>query len=488
MAQPLACRSEANGVKWPWNCVAELRTRVVSAPRPSIAVALDDRAAVRARDFNSSPLRGGRKAQHQKYQPRMRTWSKGDLSGRGWLVFSQQGLSSLMFDYSRPRAGPADDFADVAAFLASLDGVDGVDVGQGRGFNDVGRGGAAAEAAVVAFDLELQRHLALRVLALGHAANDELVQVGVHAGDPLDGLEDGVDRTVADRRVLHDLAVGAADRHGGGGQDAGAGRRVQAHELPGGGDVFHVLLDQDRQVLVVDLFLLVGQRLEIVEEHLELLVGQSVAQLGHAVAQRVPAGVLAKHEIGSRYSHVLGPHDLVGRSLLEHAVLVNSRLVGEGVAADDRLVPLHEQAGDRRDHPADRVQTLGLDTRGQPEVVVTRLQRHDDLLERGVAGALADAVDRALHLPRPGLDPGQAVGHRHAQVVVAVRADDRPVDVTDAFLQRANHGGILGGRGIADSVRDVDGGRTRLDGRRDDFAEEIELGPGSVFGGKLDVR
>src|SRR5208337_5153071 len=103
MAQPLACRSGANGVKWLWNCVAELRTRVVSAPRPSIAVALDDRAAVRARDFPSSPLRGGRKAQHQKYQPRMRTWSKGDLSGRGWLVFSQQGLSSLMFDYSRPN-------------------------------------------------------------------------------------------------------------------------------------------------------------------------------------------------------------------------------------------------------------------------------------------------------------------------------------------------------------------------------------------------
>ena len=115
------------------------------------------------------------------------------------------------------------------------------------------------------------------------------------------------------------------------------------------------------------------------------------------------------------------------------------------------------------------------------------LQRHDDLLERGVAGALADAVDRALDLPRAGLDPGQAVGHRHAQVVVAVRADDRLADVADAFPERANHGRILGGRGIADGVGDVDGGRTGLDGRLDDFAEEIELGPGGVLGGKLDV-
>src|SRR5271157_4063063 len=57
-ARPLACRSEVNGVKWLWNCLAELTTRPVSAPRPSIAVALDDRAAVGTRDFPSSPPMG----------------------------------------------------------------------------------------------------------------------------------------------------------------------------------------------------------------------------------------------------------------------------------------------------------------------------------------------------------------------------------------------------------------------------------------------
>src|SRR5208337_2668065 len=57
-ARPLACRSEVNGVKWLWNCSAELTTRLVSAPRPLIAVALDDRAAVGTRDFPSSPPMG----------------------------------------------------------------------------------------------------------------------------------------------------------------------------------------------------------------------------------------------------------------------------------------------------------------------------------------------------------------------------------------------------------------------------------------------
>ena len=75
------------------------------------------------------------------------------------------------------------------------------------------------------------------------------------------------------------------------------------------------------------------------------------------------------------------------------------------------------------------IEPLGLDAGGQAEVVVAGLERHDDLFERGVAGALADAVDRALDLPGAGLDAGQAVGDGQAQVVVAVRADDRLVDV-----------------------------------------------------------
>ena len=56
----------------------------------------------------------------------------------------------------------------------------------------------------------------------------------------------------------------------------------------------------------------------------------------------------------------------------------------------------------------------------KPDVRTARLQQHHDLLERGVAGALADAVDRAFDLARAGLDACEGVGHREAQVVVAV--------------------------------------------------------------------
>ena len=48
------------------------------------------------------------------------------------------------------------------------------------------------------------------------------------------------------------------------------------------------------------------------------------------------------------------------------------------------------------------------------------LQRDDDLLERRVARALADAVHGALDLLRAGLDCGERVRDREPEVVVAV--------------------------------------------------------------------
>ena len=55
--------------------------------------------------------------------------------------------------------------------------------------------------------------------------------------------------------------------------------------------------------------------------------------------------------------------------------------------------------------------------------VAQELEGHDDLFEGGVAGALAEAVDRGVHVGRAGLDAGQGVGRGHAEVVVGVHLD-----------------------------------------------------------------
>ena len=89
------------------------------------------------------------------------------------------------------------------------------------------------------------------------------------------------------------------------------------------------------------------------------------------------------------------------------------------------------------------------------------LQRHDDLFERGIAGPLAEAVDRAFDLARAGADGGQRIGDGQAEIVVAMDGDDRLVDVGHAVAQHGDQRGEFLGHRIADGVRDVDRARRR---------------------------
>ena len=236
-----------------------------------------------------------------------------------------------------------------------------------------------------------------------------------------------------------------------------------------------------------DLLLLVGHVLEAAEGLVELLVGELVAELGQARAQRVPAAVLAEHEVALGEADVGGLHDLEGRGLLEDAVLVDARLVGEGVAADDRLVGLHRVAGHVRDQPAGAGDLLGLDLRLGVEVVAARADRHDDLFERGVAGALADAVDGALDLGRAGAHRGERVGRRQTEVVVAVAADGDVVQRRAEPVELADEVAELERQRVADGVGDVDRRRAALDGDAQDLGEELRVGAARVHGAELDV-
>ena len=76
-------------------------------------------------------------------------------------------------------------------------------------------------------------------------------------------------------------------------------------------------------------------------------------------------------------------------------------------------------------------------------VVVPRAEGHHDFFERAVAGPLAEAVDRALDLAGAVLDGRQAVGHRQAEVVVAVNADHRLVDVRHALDEIADDAAVV---------------------------------------------
>ena len=161
--------------------------------------------------------------------------------------------------------------------------------------------------------------------------------------------------------------------------------------------------------------------------------------------------------------------------------------MGEGVAAHDRLVARHLDAGDVGDQPARRHEARRDDPRVAAVVITAGAEGHDDLLERAVARPFTEPVDRALHLACAGLDTREAVGHGQAEVVVAVHADHGAVDAAHPFPQTLDDMVHLEGRGIADRVGDVDGGGARVDDRLDHAAEEIDLGAGRILRRKLDV-
>jgi hypothetical protein len=60
-----------------------------------------------------------------------------------------------------------------------------------------------------------------------------------------------------------------------------------------------------------------------------------VAEFFETLANGVTAGVFAEDELGVARANGFGSHDLVGEGIGHHAVLVDARLVGEGITLYD---------------------------------------------------------------------------------------------------------------------------------------------------------
>ena len=94
-------------------------------------------------------------------------------------------------------------------------------------------------------------------------------------------------------------------------------------------------------------------------DRVEPLALDLVAELAQLALQPAPAGQLADRQLAAGQPDRLGGHDLVGQRVLDDAVLVDAALVGERVAADDRLVRLDGEPGEVADEPAGGGELLG---------------------------------------------------------------------------------------------------------------------------------
>src|SRR6266536_3710872 len=90
--------------------------------------------------------------------------------------------------------------------------------------------------------------------------------------------------------------------------------------------------------------------LEPAECRIELVTVEVDSAFDARACERMTTRVLAERQ---RHGHadVARVDDLVGARVLQHAVLMDARLVREGVRADHGLVRLDEVAGSLRDEP-----------------------------------------------------------------------------------------------------------------------------------------
>ena len=159
----------------------------------------------------------------------------------------------------------------------------------------------------------------------------------------------------------------------------------------------------------------------------------------------------------------------------------------EGVGAHDGLVGLDVHAGDAA-HQVRGARELGGHHVGVGvQLLAVHLDGHHDLLERGVAGALAQAVDGALDLAGAVLDALQGQRGGHAQVVVGVDRDDDVLDANDVVGEALDAGAEGLGQAVARGVGDVDHGGAGVDGGLDDANQEVLVGATGVLGIELDV-
>ncbi len=173
--------------------------------------------------------------------------------------------------------------------------------------------------------------------------------------------------------------------------------------------------------------------------------------------------------------------------MLEHAVLMDAALMREGVGADDRLVGLDDEAGDRRD-----------EARGAGDVFASTAVVKGMASWR-VRSAMTISSIEALPARSPRPLTVHSTWRAPARTAARELATARPRSLwqwteitawsilgTRSNSMRMRAGEFLG-HGVADRVGDIDGARPGLDRALDRAAQEVVLGAGAVLARPFDI-
>src|ERR1700722_13250581 len=99
-----------------------------------------------------------------------------------------------------------------------------------------------------------------------------------------------------------------------------------------------VVWKQGNKVLIKDRLSAIRQLVEAVVDQIQICSVEGKAKLFKPMRQGTPAGMLAQHPAIVGYAHRSRSHDLVSQRVGQHAVLMNTCLMGKCIAAHNRLV------------------------------------------------------------------------------------------------------------------------------------------------------
>ena len=245
--------------------------------------------------------------------------------------------------------------------------------------------------------------------------------------------------------------------------------------------------DDGLDVGIADRLFLITQHLEFVKASEQFVCLQMVAHLGKVGLKGVLARMLTQDDVIGLNAHGLGGEDLVGQLVGQNAVLVNARLMSEGVLAHNGLIEGGGLTDDVVDGLAGAPDLGGVDAGLHLINVGAGAHGHDHFFKRSVARALTQAVDGTLDLSRAAQHTAQGVGHRHTQVVVAMNRKFDLVGAIHAGHQVLNECLHLGGGGVAHSVGNVQHLRAPCYGQVADLDQKIGVGAGGVLTGELNI-
>ena len=168
-------------------------------------------------------------------------------------------------------------------------------------------------------------------------------------------------------------------------------------------------------------------------------------------------------------------------------MLMYAGLVGKGIGAHNGLVPLDLKASQGRNHPGSLVNLASVNVGADMIMIGPNLQGHHDLLERTIAGPLAQAINGTLDLAGTGANGRKRIGNGQAQIVVAVNGNDGIGYIGDIGYQIGNNPVEVLRSGVANRIGNIDGRCTSGYDGLDDLTKELGLSARSILRGKLHV-